>query len=186
MFAGTLLLLVALARTGSFPAPQEPYLDWGACPFECCKYGRWIATRDVPSFSSRTTSSPAPSVIRKGERVVAETGVVVTTRLGRMVATRPIQLGEGRRRVAVPEGAVFYVLHYWGEGYFAYWYNGETYSDPRYLEPTSREPRAIGGSGALLLQTPEWAWWVRIRTRAGRTAWVQGNQGFDGADGCGG
>ena len=186
MFTTTLVLLVALVRTGVSSMPHEPYLDWGACPFECCKYGRWVATKDVRSFSSRTAGSPKPVVVRKGERVVAQIGVVVTTRLGRMVATRPIQLGEGRKRVAVPEGAIFYVLHYWGEGYFAYWYNGETYSDPRYLEPTSGEPRSIEGSGARLLQTPEWEWWVRIRTRTGRIAWVQGNGGFDGADACGG
>jgi hypothetical protein len=184
MFAATLLFLVALVSDPQ-SVPHQPFLDRAACPFECCKYGQWVATKDVKSFSFHSTRSLASKVVRKGERVLAQTGVVVTTRLGRMVAMRSIQLGEGRKRVEVPKGDVFYVLHYLGEGSFAFWYNGETYSDSRYLEPTSREPRSIEGSGASLLQAPEWEWWIQIRRSTGRTAWVKGNGGFDGADACG-
>jgi hypothetical protein len=186
MLTPTLLLTIALAGTGASEAPPEPYMNWGACPFECCQYGRWLATRDVTSFPSRTADARVAEVVRKGEWVTAETGVAVTTRLGRMSATRPIQLGQGRKRTTVPQGDVIYILHYKGEGYFAFWYNGETYSDSHYLEPAAHGPRPVEQSGVQLLQTPEWEWWVRIRTRTGRTRWVPGNSGFDGADACGG
>jgi hypothetical protein len=175
-----------LAAVSGVHAPAVPYFSWNACPFECCRYGNWTALRDVTVRARRSTTAPAAFVVRKGERVRAVTGVVVTRRLGVVRALKPLSLGEGRHHVQVRAGQSFYILHYWGEGYFAFWFDGATYSDARYITPTSTEPHALPGAGVELVVTPKWEWWVRLRTSRGRTGWVSGNRGFDGSDSCAG
>ena len=36
-------LLLALTQTPHSGAPPMPYIDQGACPFECCTYRDWVA-----------------------------------------------------------------------------------------------------------------------------------------------
>lgn len=174
-----------LAASGSH-APAVPYSSWNACPFECCTYGVWTAQKEVLVRSRRSMKAPAAFVIRKGERVNAAYGVVVTRRLGVVRALRPLTLGEGTKHAQVRAGESFYVLHYWGEGYYSFWFDGATYSDSRYITPTAKEPQVIPGAGVELLATPDWQWWVHVKTRRGRAGWVLGNRAFDGSDACGG
>jgi hypothetical protein len=162
-----------------------PHFSWDACPFECCTYGRWTATRDVTVYTRRSTSAPKAFTIPRGTKIVAVTGVVVTTKAGRVRTLRALTLGEGRKRVDVPAGEMISILHYLGEGYYSFWYRGETYADGRLVEPTASGPKVFGGAAVELLAAPEWEWWVKVKRRNGRVGWVVGNAGFDGADACG-
>jgi hypothetical protein len=179
-----MLLVLCLLATIRHPEPAVPFLSWDACPFECCAYGRWTATKTVTVRSRRSETAPVAFTVHRGETVAATTGVVVTTVLGIVRATRPLTLGESRIRVAVPRGDRFYILHYQGEGTYVFWYQGRKYSDARYITPTSRAPVIVPASGVELLRAPEWSWWIKVKNQRGQSGWILGNRGFDGSDSC--
>lgn len=64
------------------PRPSLPYESHGACPFECCTYREWSVDRDTDVFGDYRAKTPAKFHLKRGQKVAALTGVVVTTRLG--------------------------------------------------------------------------------------------------------
>ena len=90
-----MLLLIAQARDAS-QEPPVPYIDRGACPFECCQYGDWVATRGVLAREFYDEHRPGLNpprrlfVLEPGAHVLAMTGVVVTTRARRMRVPEPL------------------------------------------------------------------------------------------------
>ncbi len=83
-----LLAMLGLILAAAQPpaAPPVPYVDEGACPFECCTYRDWIAEAPFQAVAywrpdGADRRKPVFS-IAKGERVTAMSGVVVTTRAG--------------------------------------------------------------------------------------------------------
>jgi len=46
-----------------------PYEDMGACPFECCAYRDWVATKDVVSRIDRKGNSPVVFRVKRGKRL---------------------------------------------------------------------------------------------------------------------
>lgn len=167
-------------------APNEPYFDWGACPFEGCIYRRWTALRDVVTRADRSRESAPTAIIGKGQSVVAVTGVVITTRVGKLRATSDLELGSGRPHVTVRKGDIIYVLSYLGESAYRFWYRGQTYADHQYLEPTGDAERLIVHGAVELIQPPLWNWWSWVEKDDGTGGWVQGHDGFDGSDQYGG
>src|SRR5690348_4997611 len=86
-FVLTFVLTGAPAPALVQPAPPSgltfPHEDAGACPFECCRYGRWTATSSVAIRRARVAGAPIAFRVAAGETVDALTGVVVTTQPGR-------------------------------------------------------------------------------------------------------
>ena len=153
-----------------------PFLDWGACPFECCAYGSWTATQPTNVLARRSTAAATAFQLDQGEQVTALTGVVVTTSAGRLRARTNVVLGEGREAVSLRRGDLIYILHYLGEGYDLLWYNGHTLSDQ--IEP-------IESFGELeLLEPARTEWWVKVKNRAGRIGWSAHPEDFGGKDVC--
>jgi hypothetical protein len=72
---------VSVAATAQKPL-KLPFLDWGACPFECCTYRDWVASENMTAYSSRDENSTAVFKIKQNETVKAITGVVVTRQAG--------------------------------------------------------------------------------------------------------
>jgi hypothetical protein len=167
-----LLLCVAATARAATPAaaPVLPYLDWGACPFECCTYREWTAAHAVDAFATRDVHGTRRFELAAGERVQALTGVVVTTRAGVAEVIAPVQLGyradgTGPALSLVP-GERLYLLHDQGEGSVLFWYHGQTYAE---MIP------APGANAPLTVRVRSQAtseWWVQVRNAAGQTGWV--------------
>jgi len=172
--------LALLARSASRAAgPPVPYFDWNACPFECCFYGTWTAERSVPALAARRADAPTAFTVEAGERVTAWTGVVVTTRPGRIRIVETTKLGEGKEEVELQPGDVVYVLHYLGEGFDLLWFRARRFSDQIHMERP-------GKSGELeLLEPAETEWWVKVKNRAGRFGWTNEPESFPDNDACG-
>ena len=75
-------ILIALALLIGSDKPDMPFIDAGACPFECCHYGSWTARQSVPARQTRNQRSPIAFTIVRGEKVTALMGVVVTYKPG--------------------------------------------------------------------------------------------------------
>ena len=177
----TILLLASQVRTTG-NAPAMPYVDKGACPFECCTYGKWTARHETTVVADHRPGSPAAFRLKAGEPVTADYGFVVTTRPGRIRATSPVTIGEGKDRTSLQPGDVVYVLHYVGEGNDLLWFKGRELSEELH---TDRPGPIEHWKGLELLETPTTEWWVRMKNSAGQVGWTQHADDFEGADACG-
>jgi hypothetical protein len=178
-------------------APPMPFVDEGACPYECCIYRDWTATAPVvaydyhPAWESLEPGTPHKTMfsVAKGEVVTALTGVVVTTRPGRMRFTEAISTTNSSRRfprmasehVAFAPGDTLYLLAPQGEGVFTAWFKG------RLLEGLDTVPlqERIGWHGSVLEAKPTIQWWVRIRNANGQFGWTDRPVDFKNRDACG-
>jgi hypothetical protein len=179
MIAAALLIWLATSRA----TPPLPHADWGACPFECCKYGEWTALSEMPIYASRDAKKPPIATLRKGEKVFVKTGVVITTKAGEVELLEEKTIGNGPRgRVTVPKGGRIYPLHYLGEGFELFWYQGRPYAD--FIGAS--EPGQVY-SGFRVIDRWEDEWWLSVSTRDGRKGWVLRNRAakFDAPRSCG-
>ena len=162
-----LLLAFALVPASAATAPPNPYIDKGACPFECCTYRDWKATKpitrlDQPNGKKRVAQISAGSTVHAvtGEVISAPTAIVAR----QAYADSPIRKGD-----------TFYFLHYAGEGYSLVWYKGKTFDVD--LDQSGATPEGPPDGGA--------AWWAQIRIPDGKSGWVRVNDQFENQDSCG-
>jgi len=151
------------ARTSS--RPPAVFVSKNACPFECCTYREWVASRDVPLHDR--PRGRVIGLIKKGEHVRAVTGEVIT---------HPEPFRVTKKENGIPAGATAYLLHPIGEGYWLVWYRSKVVS----IE-----------ADFYVRGEFKYDWWARVETASGRSGWVQmGSPAvrlpFDNVDACGG
>lgn len=178
-------VLVLLSVTGSITAGQDikpptPYLDRGACPFECCTYRRWTVEQDTVVYKQRSEASGVAFRVRKGEHVTGVTGIVVTNRPGKVVVKKAYTLDQDRK-VRLKPGDIFYLLHYEGEGYSKIWFRGKIYSDEIPLPGTGQTASAA----FQVVSEPATVWWVQVRNSRGQIGWTKQHEHFGNMDACG-
>jgi hypothetical protein len=155
-----------------------PFYDWGACPFEGCTYRRWQALQHVTVWNTRNHRQIA-FTIKSGEWVRGITGVVVTTRPGISKVLEKMTVGEGPS-VAVSPGDLLYTLHYVGEGYDLFWFQGRTYSDQISGDRDPDPPPP--GTKIQIISRPQAVWWVKVRNAKGQVGWTDQTDRFTNMD----
>ena len=156
----------AQTKTG----PPVPYIDKGACPFECCTYRQWNVVKPTALRTSMSDSAPIGLRLKTGEKVQGMTGVVLTTQLGIARAVKNGMVGTMRIR----KGEQIYVLTNLGEGFAKVWFKGRVVQGEPYDETTFK-----------FLREPKSIWWVKIKDRRGRIGWSRQPENFDNVDQCG-
>ena len=151
--------------------PPTPYVDKGACPFECCTYREWTANKPTAARRSMSDASPVSFRMKTGEKVVGVTGVVITTQPGIVRVLKKITLG----KVKLNRGDELFLLTYLGEGFSKIWFKGRIFEDAPYDESTFK-----------LIRQPKSIWWVKIKNRRGQIGWSRQPDNFDNKDQCGG
>ena len=175
---------VAFALFAFDAAAQErapdTLVDEGACPFECCQYGDWTATRATPAFESPDDGAKQAAVIPPGAAVTALGGFVRTVGQPFVVA---------RAHGPYKPGDTLMVYTYQGEGAFKVWHKGRQFTEDLGFSPYGgtggqrcTEAPTCWGSLARELQPH---WWAKVRLADGRVAWVRGSDDFQGQDACG-
>jgi len=179
--------VTASAAVNSSDQPRLPYLDWGACPFECCTYRKWQANTSVTIYKSRNQNAEVAFQLKQGEWVSGVTGVVVTNQFGVSKILKPLELGyrpkDLKPQLSLTPGELVYTLHYLGEGFDLFWYKGKTYSD----QISSREPDPDPPPPELNIQVislPKYVWWAKIRNKAGLIGWTDESNKFNNQDAC--
>lgn len=148
-----------------------PYKDFGACPFECCTYRQWVATKNLVLYKNMREKSPIAFRIKKGEKVTGVTGVVITNVAGKAEALKDLTLASSK--VQLKKGETILLLTYLGEGWYRFWHNGKFFEDDGYTD------------GIEIRSQPESVWWVKIKNKKGRIGWTKSSEDFDNQDQCG-
>lgn len=166
------LSFLLLATVQSFGQNLKlPYRDVGACPFECCTYRDWFASKPISIFKSMNSSSAVAFRLKKGEKVKGMTGVVVTSIAGKAKVLKDVTLENSK--VRVKKGDTLLMLTYLGEGYFRFWYRGKIFEESADVD------------GIKFLSQPKSVWWVKIRNRKGQIGWTISDGNFNNQDQCG-
>ena len=165
-----LLLLTGVSSLAQRVGPPVPYVDRGACPFECCTYRRWNVVKPTALRRAMTDTSAIVSRLRIGERVQGMTGVVITTEPGIIQALKATKIGT----MAVNLGDRAYVLTNLGEGFAKVWFKGRIVETEVYDERLYK-----------LIRSPKSVWWVKIKDRRGRIGWSRQPENFGNVDQCG-
>jgi hypothetical protein len=181
--AALTLICVATASSQIAQGPPVPYEDIGACPFEGCVYREWQANAPVEILAERRTDSAVISLIAKGERVQALTGVVVTIKAGRIQTDTPRELPADGGTLALMPGQTLFLLTYLGEGHSKAWFNQRLY---KWVDASV----ALNGACQFIperckgwtVERPQSEWWVQIRTASGRVGWTLDTGKFDNKD----
>ncbi|HEY4089390.1 MAG TPA: hypothetical protein VGM43_25855 [Bryobacteraceae bacterium] len=176
------LLVAAAAATALSQAlapPVLPFLEWKACPFEGCVYRRWIAQEKVQVFNTWEERRRPIAQLSRGDAVVGITGLVITSRPGRIRMDR--DLPEQKLKA----GDIILTYTNRGEGFSGAWLAGRY--DPSFDISFTKWPDGSGCGGAHCAATyvdlGAKVWWAQIRLKSGRTGWVNMNTGkFDGLD----
>ncbi|MFN2567749.1 MAG: hypothetical protein ABR499_22370, partial [Gemmatimonadaceae bacterium] len=174
---------VSLERWPEAPRPRAPVIRNGACPFECCRYGRW--TLREPAVARRRPSRSAPVAYRlaTGAKLVADTGFVRIDTIGLIVLRE--NYVDRMNGIPYVAGDTLLVLDYVGENVFNAWLRGRAIqTEVFWLNDDPERPRELPGR---VVRDHSSQWWARVRDRRGRTGWVDmAKTAVSGSDGCGG
>jgi len=93
----------------------EVYVDKGACPFECCAYGKWKTEKETILYSMPDKKTERVGKCVTGSPVIAETGEVHTV-AGRFLVKKAWK--------KYKPGDILWIYTYTGEGIFKVWDDG--------------------------------------------------------------
>ena len=167
-------LIVSIGFAG-VSTPPIPFKDEGACPFECCVYREWFARKEINILRDRKKDSPVTFKIKKGDRVIALTGVVITLRPGRVKVLKPVSIG----KLMADKGDIVYLLTYRGEGFLKVWFKGEI------IDSVGVYGLDTNQGIFEIIESPESIWWVKVKNSKGQIGWSDRPEDFDNKDACG-
>jgi len=163
--------------------PPMPFEDVGACPFEGCVYREWIANSAVVVSTDRRVGAPVAFTLKPGDRVQAITGIVVTTKPGRVQFREAVDLWTTDGPLHVEPMETLYLLTYHGEGATTAWFKGRLYEgvdgSEFFNSLCQLDPGRCNGT---ILERAQRVWWVRLRTMRGQTGWTKEPEKFDNKD----
>ena len=171
---GTLCVLLFLvgACNSAFSNPPEFFIDRGACPGECCTYGKWRADQTTGLYGKPIAGSKIVGQVKSGSDVHAQTGEVHTN-AGKFVV----------RKESPPykPGDVIWIYTYLGEGYYKVWRAGEIIAEEISVMPDHKNPDDWG----YYDRVPDSQWWIKLKTKDGLEGWTNTPRNFSGTHSCG-
>lgn len=162
--------IVTSVVSGQNFRPPMPFVDKGACPFECCTYRDWTVDKATAVRSAMRDGASIAFRLKKGEQVRGVTGVVITSQPGEVRVLKRTKIG----RSTANRGDMLYLLTYLGEGFHKVWFKGKIVEDETYDETKFRE-----------IRQPKSVWWVKVQNSRGQTGWSREPDNFGNKDQCG-
>ncbi len=172
IFSGVVvsMLIAAFAAFGQNSRPPMPFVDKGACPFECCTYREWTVDKATTVRSAMRNSASIAFRLKKGERVRGLTGSVITSQAGEVRVLKRTKIG----RFTAQPGDTLYLLTYVGEGFHRVWFKGKITEEETYDKTIFRQ-----------IREPKAVWWVNVRNSKGHIGWSREPDNFGNKDQCG-
>jgi hypothetical protein len=166
----TMGILPAMVNGQGSSKPPTPFVDKGACPFECCTYREWTVDKATLVRSAMRDRASVTFRLKRGERVQGMTGVVITSQPGVVRVLKRTKIG----RFTANPGDRLYLLTYVGEGFHKVWFRGNISEEETYDE-----------TKFSAISKPKAVWWVKVKNRRGRIGWSKSPDDFGNKDQCG-
>ena len=154
----TLTLFLGTSGFAQDEKPKIPYVESGACPFECCQYGTWTAESPLVVYKKEVNDSAIVFRIKPRESFTAINGNVHITKPGYVVLNKSYD--------GFTKGDKVYLLTYRGEGAYDLWYKGKMLDlnvlnlDEFWANVTEKD-------------SPLYTWAVLIRRGDGKQGWLR-------------
>lgn len=182
-----LLLFSAFAaaqQAANIPAasgqePKLPVIEYNACPFEGCTFGKWKVTKQSALFSSWEEGHTEIGKLNPREEVTGMTSVHITRMPDRIAVTKSIP------DLDAAAGGVILRYMYLGEGTANIWIKGHWYQGYDCTFVTEDEKNGGGcqkDCSAIVKEYGVREWWVKVQSDDGKTGWVLSDNNFDGMD----
>lgn len=174
------LLFTAVNSFGK--GPKNPFVDTGACPFECCKYQKWLVVKDTPIYD-KVGGGKQVDILKKGSKIEAVTGEV-------HIEPNPDEVIFDKGKYT--KGEKIFLLTPQGEGFYKIWYQGKIDSIEvlDFFDNSGNPKECIIPSGecwgrpmkSMLEQKRDW--WIKFKTSKGKTGWSDKANNFSENDSC--
>ncbi len=163
------------------PEPALPIIDYQACPFEGCAFGKWIVTRESAIFSTWKQDRKPVATLQKGEVVTGLTGVHITLDPDRVLVLKPIP------ELRLRSGDIILRYMYRGEGFADIWVKGRWMKeyDCTFITEANNSG-CLRDCPAKVISEGRKDWWVRLRTPQGSVGWAKVEDQFNCMDSLGG
>ena len=168
MRVATLMICSGIALLGE-SAPELPFYDSGACPYERCIYGEaWTVQRAVTVYDTYKEGRRVVAQLAEGDKATGITGVVITFRPGVVRMDRDLPDQDLRR------GDTLLTYAYRGEGYSAVWFKGKYRAefDLTFAKLPDGSGCGNGHCAATYVDLGKKAWWAEVKLASGATGWV--------------
>lgn len=170
----------ARAPTARAAGPSAAtFVSRGACPFECCVYGRWTLRTIAQLRPAPRVDGPARD-LAPGAVVSADSGVVVVDPIGLLEVTAAAPMPRLGDSLRAQPGDTVELLDYIGEGIRRVRLRGRELEVEEFWRYTDAR-------GVRMLREPVQHWWVFMTDSASRASgWVlMDSVRVAGADACG-
>jgi hypothetical protein len=163
------------------PEPALPVIDVNACPFEGCRFGRWLVTSKTTIYDTWRRNRKIQGRLEKGTIVTALTGVHITQRPDRIKVTKAIAA------LGVRPGDFILRYMYIGEGFADIWVKGRWHKeyDCSFVTETDGSGCARDCS-ARVITAGRKEWWVEVKDPTGAAGWTKVEGQFGCMDALGG
>lgn len=168
------------AGSTSAAKPSVPVIDYNACPFEGCTFGKWKVIKDSQVYTSWESDRTALLTLRPGDEVTGLTGVHLTRKPDRILVKQAIP------NLGLKPGDT--VLRYMnlGEGFANLWFNGAWHKGEDASFVTEKDGEGcLRDCPAIVTEEGIKEWWVKVKTSDGKVGWVLVENNFDGMDSLG-
>jgi hypothetical protein len=171
----------ASAQDRAPAAPSLPVVDYKACPFEGCTFGKWIVMQPTTIFSTWRKGRHPVGTLAKGEIVTGLTGVHIT------FEPDQISIQQDLPELQLRSGDVIQRYMYRGEGFCDLWIKGQWKRDFECTFMTEKNNSGcLRDCSAVVISEGKKDWWVRLRTTQGSIGWSKAEGQFDCMDRFGG
>ena len=183
-----LCLVVPVIFAGQLPPnnsataqPPLPVIDYNACPFEGCTFGKWIVTRETTIFTTWKEGRKTWATLPKGAVVTGLTGVHITYEPDRIQVFQPIP------ELNLQPGDIILRYMYRGEGFADIWTKGQWKKEYDCSFITEKnDSGCLRNCPAKVISEGRKDWWVRVKTSEGKIGWTKVEDQFDCVDSLGG
>jgi hypothetical protein len=148
--------------------PALPVIDVNACPFEGCRFGKWLVIKKTVVYDTWKQNRKIQGTLDTGATVTALTGVHITLQPDRIRVTKAIA------ELGVQPGDIILRSMYIGEGFADIWVKGrwvKEYDCSFVTEPD--DSGCARNCSARVITVGRKEWWVSVRDAKGVTGWTK-------------
>lgn len=148
--------------------PKGKTVIYDYCPFECCKFGKWVIKDSIKVYKNEADTSSVYFRLSNNDTVFAETGNLHFIQTGKVVVTQPVdgyKVNDTLQAFNCSEGE-FLVKHNGEEKYVEIFWPEFSYKEDDTEENYFNRIKKGNYSGRMI-KRPETVWWVKIRSEKG-------------------